>query len=306
MPEDQQQPAATTPTQPGSGTPAAPPATQQPSTIIQPTTVQPPAQPQQPTPPTPVQQTPVQQPPQQAASTPAPQTQPQPAVSSQASTNPVAAQPAAATNIGLPEKTGKSKKPYIVASIAVVLAVLGIAGFAALSLLGGGAITESDLVSDSYSGVAFQRPKQWVEAEYEEGKAYVPEGQKVDSADQGLLVITQDVGVDYGQLNDEQKQLLSDGFKEELSKQEGLQDDGCTEVTDFSAETIEQEGYGIAFLIQATCSQFQGTETEGRLKTVYGVAGSQLHVIGVIGTSDLWDESGEALDATLQSMSPVL
>lgn len=317
MPEEQQQPVVSAPAPPKPNTnPPVRPVRAQPPTVVRPTVVHPTTRS---TPANPVAPSAIQPAAPARAPAPAATTQSQPlqqpvADSPQQSvaptgTTPPSPGPQPTMSAPLQDKKTSKRKLFKIIGISVTtLVVLTAISVTAFLLLSGddGSIAQSDLTSDSYSGVSFDRPEQWLEKDYEEGKAFVLEGQEVDKADQGLLVLTQDIGVDYSQLNEAQQQLLSDGFKDELSKPETLEDDGCKSVADFSANTTTQEGYDVAFLVEATCTEFQDSAQEGRLKYIIGISGSQLHGLSVVGLSELWDTSEEALNTVLRSMAPTL
>ena len=228
-------------------------------------------------------------------------TPPQQPVSEQA--QPVQAAPAAA-----PPKANKKGGPMkMILMIFFALAVMAAGGYAVYALLigGGGGIATSDLVDESISGVTFKRPSQWLKVEDDSADAaFTENGIKVDEADEGELVSTESLGVDYTTLNDEQKKILSDGFAQQFANPESLQDGNCKKVENVNTAEVARENYDTSFTIEATCTELEGSEVNAKIEMIVAIKGDQMHLMALVALQSTWDSSGDALNEILASMNP--
>ena len=205
------------------------------------------------------------------------------------------------------KSTQKSQIIKVVIAVVAALGVLGLTStFLRDTLYTGSEIQVSDLVDERAEGISFKRPSQWQVAQDPEIEiVYTEDGKVLDDADQGLLLTSENLGVDYTALEPEQQEAFAANFQEQFSDASSLEDSGCTEVSSIETKTVEQAGYDTAFMVEAECSQFTGRNVEATLKMLFASDGEDMHIGAVLAINETWDKSQEALDAVIASITPV-
>jgi len=204
------------------------------------------------------------------------------------------------------KKKGMTKGTKIVVAVIIGLFVLGAGGTLLRdTLFSGSSLSVSDLVDESEEGIDFKRPESWIKVDSEDADiAYTEDGKNSDDADQGLLITTESLGIDYSTLTDEQKASLGDEFEKQFSNPETLKSGNCEEIGTVTTAEEPKDGYDTSFTVDAECTKFTGRAAQARIKLVVGVAGDDLHLAVVVALSETWDKSGEALDGIIASIRP--
>lgn len=197
----------------------------------------------------------------------------------------------------------------LIAGVAGLVVILILVIVAVVFLGGSGSIAVSDLVDDSTdSGISFKRPQQWVlntsadSAAYD--AVYTLEGVDFGDADQGMIVASQPLGVDFNSLNSAQKEQFESIVTEGFSDKETFDSPGCEEVGELNNVRANREEYILSYIVSATCLDFEGTGKSAVIEMFIGIAGSDMHMVVVTAFEEVWDNSADAFEAIINSVRP--
>jgi len=168
-------------------------------------------------------------------------------------------------------------------------------------------IVSADLVEESESGISFKRPSQWEKVNSSDDDidvAYTQGGESLDDSDQGMLLSSEDLGINYSELTDEQKDLISDSFQTQFSDPEALQNGSCQKIGNVVSAEKEQDGYDVGFSVEATCEEFSDKNVQATIKMFIGIKDEAIQIVGVLADNGTWEQSSEALDEILASVKP--
>jgi len=198
----------------------------------------------------------------------------------------------------------KNKNNLVVGVIAFIVLFGG-----ALYLLSDKGLSESDLVVKTKSGVEFKVPDQWQIADNDDDDvvvAYTENGEdpKSEESDQGLIIGIDSLGVDYNSLSEEQKNIVAKSFDEQFSDPSQLENDGCEKIGDIDFDEVNQNGYDVAYLLEAECLELENRDGTSIMKVLIGIDGDTMHLVAVRAVSDAWDKNGKVFDVMLDSVKP--
>ncbi len=206
-------------------------------------------------------------------------------------------------------KGGALGKLRIVVIVVVALGLLsGVGIFVKDLLFTGSSISSSDLIEETVSDTTFKHPKQWTKVEEADfNAAYTEGGQKLKESDQGMVVASEKIAVNYDSLSQEQQDQFYTQFEKSFNdKQDSLfgSDSGCQEVSDVKVAKGTQKNYTLAIDIGYTCGKFSGRNISGKFKAVLGIKGYNMSIVGIGAIDKTWDKSGAALDEILSTFKP--
>lgn len=210
------------------------------------------------------------------------------------------------------------KKIALAVSAALVIALLlfGISKLFSGSKIGA-------LVPETQDSVAFMRPSKWervsdenqnsgegsdsVLGDQTDGLTYFTEGGKTineTEVNRGMIVSTQNIGVRYNSLSEENKANIRKSFETEFSGKESFSNEQCEEVNNIQSNELAQDGYDIAFQVTAECNKLKNGKSGGRIKMFVGWTAAELHVVGVVADTPTWDANAKTLNEILSSIRP--
>lgn len=175
------------------------------------------------------------------------------------------------------------------------------------STVTGSSILTSDLVDQTDSGFSFKKPKQWEKVETNDQSVdvvYSEGGVDLNESNQGMLLSSENIDVNYNELLDSQKEIISESILEQYSDPKSLENETCQEISNISSNQKEQNGYDTAFIIEATCEKHSGRNLQATFKILIGIKGEQMQITGIVAINQTWEKSGEALNAILDSVQP--
>lgn len=224
---------------------------------------------------------------------------------------PVAAQQPSAPqqNMGaFGDVTKSSQQQKMMKKVIAIVAAVVVVGVIVLLVqaifLSGSKI--GNLVADSQDGISFMRPEKWLKAESEDEFTYfTEEGVPIDNVDLGLLLGSEQFGVSYDSLTEDEQRTVKGSFESQFASLDtSLIDGSCDELDEITSNEVTQEGYDLAFSINATCAKLQGKQTGGTVKIILGWHDEELHIFGVVGDDATWASDGDKLDEIVASVKP--
>lgn len=221
---------------------------------------------------------------------------------------PPASFPAAApaeSDSAAPQNKPKTTTRIIFGIIGALLIFGGVgAVFLKDILFTGSKISTSDLSEATYENLSYKYPQQWKKSEEMIGETpglIYFDGENSTVSDQGLIIVTDNIGTEYESLSDEKKEQLYVNLEEAYSDKNSLESDSCQEISDLKTERTTLNNYSAVLRVEATCSKIQGRVATAKLKALVGIKGESAHILIIVGLSKTWEKSGEALDEILDS-----
>lgn len=207
----------------------------------------------------------------------------------------------------VPTKPHGSKIGLLITIIVFALLTFGGAGYYLLkdTLFTGSKITKDDLVETSESGVTFKHPKDWKKVPSTDFDVLYTEGGKSSKeSDQGVFVSAQDIGFNFDELSDAD---MTDEVDQQISSfKSAIVSDptDCPKLDGLKVESATKTNYTRAIKIEYNCSGFKNRNTTGHYEFIYGIKGSNFHMVGIAALEDTWTKSGDALNEILVSFKP--
>ncbi len=234
---------------------------------------------------------------------PSPPSPPTPSLSPQQSSTPTIALVNTDVNTG---KSNKNKTIIIMIVLFLLVLIVGISSYAIVFNSNKSQISSSDLVQENDSGISFLRPSQWQKIDVVTpgiDTAYTDGGGTLENSDQGMLISSNDLGVNYNELQDSQKSQLFTTFKNQYSESKSLENGSCQEVSSVIVTESPQTNFNTSYNVTATCDKFTGRDLKATIKMLIGIKDDKIKLVGIIAKDKVWDKSGPALDEILKSVT---
>ncbi len=200
-------------------------------------------------------------------------------------------------------KLGRMSLKKKSAVLLFVIVLSGGAVFGLTQLFSEGTIAA--LQADSKNAIGFLRPKNWQQSKEENGLTYYTEnGIASVDVNRGMILGVQKLGIKYDSLSDSNKTNIRKSFEDEFSGKESFSNDQCAQVANVQTTELDQEGYELAFKVDADCTKLKNGETGGKIKMFVGWSDVNLHVVGVVADTPTWNAEGAELDNILTSIKP--
>ncbi len=195
----------------------------------------------------------------------------------------------------------KIKIPLII--IFSLLALSGAGIFAKDTLFTGSKIKNSDLINEKVDGVSYQRPKQWQKVEDVDFEAaFSEDGKKMDDTDQGMGVMSENIGGNYNDLPQKDKEAFETELKKGFTNTEALgKDSGCANKSKPTVNKISHANYPLAYKVEITCDKYAGRNVKGVVKAIIAIKDSNMDIVAVGAVDKTWAKSGDALNSILDN-----